>query len=76
MNTLDNMDIEAEDLQVRFALCSFKPGYLVVKCVDRASADWLIDAFKTLQPWEGASAGGGLTSRKRKKRKTQTEQER
>lgn len=47
--------IPIEGKQVRFAKCTHKPGYLVVTCVDRTSADWLRDVVTTIQPWKGAT---------------------
>ncbi|CAG9812871.1 unnamed protein product [Phaedon cochleariae] len=41
--------------QVRFAKCTHKPGYLVMMCVDRTSADWLKEVITTIKLWEGAT---------------------
>ncbi|CAG9812872.1 unnamed protein product [Phaedon cochleariae] len=59
---LDRIPVEGP--QVRFAKCTHKPGYLVMMCVDRTSADWLKEVIPTIKPWEGATLtvlGGGNT---------------
>lgn len=44
----DNIPIEGP--QVRFAKCTHKPGYLVITCADRTSADWLKGIVPSLRP--------------------------
>lgn len=41
--------------EVCFHRCSFKPGYLVLHCANRESADWLVGIVPSLKIWEGVS---------------------
>lgn len=34
--------------------CKRKPDFLVLKCIDNASRDWLISKIKGLAPWKEA----------------------
>jgi len=48
-------EITAGGPQVRFQGCSHRPGWLQINCADATSSQWLEQATKTLQPWEGAT---------------------
>lgn len=38
----------------KFLSSTFKPGFIVITCADKATADWLKSIVSQLKPWEGA----------------------
>lgn len=44
--------VPADGPQVRFQGCSFKPGWIVVKCADEASRVWLKETIAKMHPIE------------------------
>lgn len=52
MNAVEKIPIEGT--RVSFSYCSFKPGYMVLTCVNEESKKWITSVVPTLKPWEGA----------------------
>ncbi|XP_062700475.1 uncharacterized protein LOC134284923 [Aedes albopictus] len=43
-----------EQFKPKFACCRFRPGYLVLTCQGKETANWVKDKFTSLVLWEGA----------------------
>ncbi|XP_044747298.1 uncharacterized protein LOC123308619 [Coccinella septempunctata] len=41
--------------QIRFLGCTYKPGWLLIKCADEVTVSWLTKCVSHLNPWVGAS---------------------
>lgn len=46
--------IPLDGTRVSFSYCSFKPGYMILTCVNEESKKWILSVIPTLTPWEGA----------------------
>lgn len=42
------------DVKPEFAGCTFKPGFMVLACANKATAQWLGTIVGAVKPWEGA----------------------
>lgn len=47
-----------EQLKPKFANCTYKPGYMIINCLDKPTSEWLIKLIPTLVPWKDAELLG------------------
>lgn len=43
-----------EQLKPKFANCTYKPGYMIINCLDKPTSEWLMKLVPTLVPWKDA----------------------
>lgn len=52
MNAVEAIPLDG--IRVSFSYCSYKPGYMILTCVNEESKKWITSTIPTLTPWEGA----------------------
>lgn len=48
------INLKTPVIRPKYRNCTFKHGYLILACADKATADWTKKAVGEIQPWEGA----------------------
>ncbi|XP_055632056.1 uncharacterized protein LOC129771933 isoform X2 [Toxorhynchites rutilus septentrionalis] len=43
-----------EQLKPKFANCTYKPGYMIINCLDKPTSEWLMKLVPSLVPWKDA----------------------